>query len=82
MPDLHANTAAKIVAALRSERKRLGWSFETLAVAAGVSTSCIRHLEHERSTPTLVTLLKLASALELDLAALLRNAQKTDKHQR
>ena len=54
----------------------LGWSLETLAVAAGVSNSCIRHLEHQRATPNLVTRLKLASALDLDLSALLRKARK------
>ncbi|MCX6982110.1 MAG: helix-turn-helix transcriptional regulator [Verrucomicrobia bacterium] len=79
MPDSHATTAAKIIAALQAERKRVGWSLETLAVAAGVSDSCIRHLEHQRATPTLVTLLKLASALELDLSILLRTAQKGDQ---
>ena len=76
MPDPHAAIAEKIVSALQAERKRLGWSLETLAVAARVSNSCIRHLEHQRATPTLVTLLKLASALGLDLAVLLRNARK------
>ena len=78
VPDPHAAIAEKIVAALQAERKRLGWSLETLAVAAGVSNSCIRHLEHQRATPTLVTLLKLASALGLDLAVLVRNAQKPE----
>jgi transcriptional regulator with XRE-family HTH domain len=76
VPEPHALIAQKIVEALHAERQRLGWSQETLAVAAGVSNSCIRHLEHQRSTPTLITLLKLASALELDLADLLRAAQK------
>lgn len=79
MPDSHARIAEKIIEALTAERKRLGWSQETLAVAAGVSNSCIRHLEHQRATPTLVTLLKLTSALDLDLAALLRSAQKSDR---
>ena len=79
MPHPHAAIAEKIVAAIQAERKRLGWSQETLAVAAGVSNSCIRHLEHQRATPTLVTLLKLTSALDLDLAALLRSAQKSDR---
>ena len=75
MPEPHAITAQKIVDLLHAERKRLGWSQETLAVAAGVSNSCIRHLEHRRATPTLITLLKLADALGLDLSALLRTAR-------
>ena len=66
---------------LCAERKQRGWSQETLAVAARVSPSCIQHLEHERSTPTLITLLKLATALDLDLAELLRAAQQETKPQ-
>jgi transcriptional regulator with XRE-family HTH domain len=76
VPDSHASTAQRIITALHAERKRRGWSQETLAVAAGLSDSCIRHLENQRATPTLVTLLKLASALDLDLAELLRAAMK------
>lgn len=75
MPDPHATTAQKIVDLLHAERTRLGWSQETLAVAAGVSNSCIRHLEHGRATPTLITVLKLADALGLDVAVLVRNAR-------
>lgn len=76
MPDTHARTADKIVEALAAERKRLGWSFDRLAVEADVSNSCIRHLERQRSTPTLVTVLKLTTALGMDLPDLLRAAQK------
>ena len=75
MPDLHAQIAEKIVAMIHAERIRMGWSQETLAVSAGVSNSCVRHLEHQRSKPTLITMLKLAAALDLDLATLLRDAQ-------
>jgi hypothetical protein len=41
-----------------------------------VSNSCVRHLEHGRSMPTFVNLLKLADALDLDLAVLLRTARR------
>jgi ribosome-binding protein aMBF1 (putative translation factor) len=74
--DSHALIARQIVEALAAERLRLGWSFERLAVEADVSNSCIRHLEHARSTPTLITLLKLATALKMDLPDLLRAAQR------
>lgn len=76
MPELHARTAEIIVEALAAERKSVGWSFDRLAVEADVSNSCIRHLESQRSTPTLITLLKLAAALEMELPELLRAAQK------
>jgi ribosome-binding protein aMBF1 (putative translation factor) len=74
--DPHARITRQIVEALAAERQRLGWSFERLAVEADVSNSCIRHLERARSTPTLITLLKLAAALQMDLPDLLREAQK------
>jgi len=75
VPEPHALTTQRIVELLKAERQRLGWSQETLAVEAGVSNSCVRHLEHSRASPTMVTLLKLSSALQLDLAELLRSAQ-------
>ena len=74
VPDLHATTTRKLIEMLSTERKQRGWSQETLAVAARVSPSCIQHLEHDRSTPTLMTLLKLAAAMEMDLPDLLREA--------
>ena len=77
VPDSHALTAQKLVELLTAARRERGWSQETWAVAAKVSPSCIQHLEHVRSTPTLITLLKLATALDLDLPDLLRAAQKT-----
>ncbi len=73
---MHVHVADLIVDALAAERKRLGWSYEHLAVEADVSSSCIRHLENQRSTPTLVTVLKLAAALQLDLRTLLREAHE------
>ena len=75
MPDPHIHTAQKLVELLGAARRQRGWSQETLAVEAKVSPSCIQHLEHGRSTPTLVTLLKLARALDMDLPDLLRTAQ-------
>ena len=77
VPDSHVLTTQKLVELLSAARRQRGWSQETLAVAAKVSPSCIQHLEHQRSTPTLMTLLKLAMALEMDLPDLLRAAQET-----
>ncbi len=74
VPDSHALTSQKLVELLSVARKERGWSQETWAVEAKVSPSCIQHLEHGRSTPTLITLLKLAAALEMNLPDLLRDA--------
>ena len=79
MPESHALTARKIVEFLQAERVRRGLSHESLAVAAGVSSSCVRHLERGRSTPTLITLLKICEAMDINLADLLRKAQRSRK---
>ena len=75
--DTCAHNPRSVCERIAAERKRLGWSFDRLGVEADLSNSCIRHLERQRSTPTLVTLLKLTDALEMDLADLLRDARKT-----
>ncbi len=76
VPESHAEIARKIVELLHTKRKQRGFSQESLALAADVSPSCIQHLESNRSTPTLITLLKLCEALEIDLADLLRTARR------
>ena len=76
MPESQAKTAPKIVDLLHAERKRLGRSLETLAVAADASNSCVQHLEHGRATLTFVMLFKRSEVLQLDLAGLLRAAQQ------
>ena len=76
VPDSHALTTQKLVELLSAARRQRGWSQETWAVEAKVSPSCIQHLEHARSTPTLITLLKLSGALQMDLPDLLRDAQR------
>ncbi len=75
VPDQHVHTALKVVELLTAERKARGISQESLAVKAGVSPSCIQHLEHARATPTLVTLLKLSEALEMSLGKLILSVQ-------
>ena len=48
------------VAALRAER---GWSLAELAFRAGVSTASVHKIEKSGMTPTIATLMKVASAL-------------------
>jgi transcriptional regulator with XRE-family HTH domain len=69
---MHAATATRVVEALKAERRRQGISTEALAVKAGVSDSAIRHLERGRSSPTLITVLKLCSALQVSLEDIIR----------
>ena len=47
-----------------------------LAARAGLSQAMISFVERELRNPTLDTLLRMASALEVDLADVLRQSQK------
>ena len=45
------------------------------AERAGLSQQMVSYVEREMRTPTLETLLRMAAALEIDLARVLRQAQ-------
>jgi transcriptional regulator with XRE-family HTH domain len=74
--DLHAQTEERVISLLREERQKQGMSQKTLALAAGMSRTGIRHVESAKFHPTLYTLLKIATALEIELPRLLRIAQR------
>lgn len=61
----------KMCARLADERKRLGISQQRLSEMAGLSRTGLRHVESLETNPTLSSLLKIANALELDLAAMI-----------
>lgn len=66
-----ASAAAEHVAALGDlvRRSRLGrFTLEELAAAAGVSSGLISQIERGQGNPSLVTLLKLAHALQIPMA--------------
>ena len=67
---------AKLVAALASRRLELGFSQETLSKLSGLSRPGISHMEAGRTTPTLLSLLKLSAALEIKLSDYLAKAEK------
>jgi transcriptional regulator with XRE-family HTH domain len=72
--DPHTAIVAELVKLLVEHRKRHGLSQETLALRAKLSRAGIGHMESGRTTPTLLSLLKIASVLEVDLFKLLREA--------
>ena len=53
-------------------RKQKGLSHEKLAALAGVNRSTISLLESKKRIPTIITCLKIAEALEVSLADLLK----------
>jgi transcriptional regulator with XRE-family HTH domain len=68
-----------VVQILRRERERRGFSMNHVAEQAGLSQQMVSYVEREMRNPTLETLLRIASALDIDLARVLREAQTSGK---
>ena len=60
---------------LRMRRREAGLSQEQLAHRAGLSMRSISLLEGSRHRPTLVTMHKIAEALDLPLSEMIRQAE-------
>ncbi len=74
--DVHNETVVRLIDLLIAERKRRDISQQVLADMAGLSRTGIRHMESGNINPTLYTFLKVAAALEINLAELLLKSQK------
>jgi len=59
-----------------TERTRQGLSMTVLAARAGLSQQMVSYVERGMRNPSLDTLLRLADALHIDLAEILRRATK------
>jgi len=68
--------ALEVVRLLKKERERQGVSKYTLASKSGLSQQMIGYVEREMRNPTLETVLRMAEGLELDLATIIKKAQK------
>ena len=66
----------RIVSEIIKERKKQGISHEKLAEMSGISRSAISFIENRKSTPTIITCMKICDALEIRLSEIL---QKVDK---
>lgn len=60
---------------LRIEREARGWTMADLARRSGVSKAAISKIERGETSPTAAILVRLASAFDLTLAALLLRAE-------
>lgn len=74
----------RLVGMLRELRKEQGLSLRQLANLSGLSHSGIGHAESGENTPTLLSLLAVAEALDADLPTILSKAieeerKKTDR---
>lgn len=65
-----------VVRLLKAERKRRGVSHETMANLSGLHRTTISVIEAKKSHATLLTLLKMARALEFSLGEALIQAEK------
>jgi transcriptional regulator with XRE-family HTH domain len=64
---------------LEGERERQGLSLQKLGALSGVSRTAIGMIEKGQRSPTLVTCLRVADALGLDLEDVLKSARKTSR---
>ena len=60
---------------LRQLREERGWSQEQMAERAGLNRSYLGEVERGRATPSLVTISKLAGALEIQLSSLIARCE-------
>ena len=65
---------SNVIKALRLARQRKGLSMTVVAERAGLHVSMISLVERELRKPTLDTLLRIAEALEVNLANILKKA--------
>lgn len=63
---------------IRKERQKKEVSISELAVAANLSVSCVSKAESEKSTVSLKTILKIATALEVPVSKLLETEESVD----
>lgn len=69
--DIHS----ALIDVLTEQRKGLNLSHERLAALAGVHRTAISHIENRRRHPTLIICLKLANAMNLSFADLMKKAE-------
>ena len=67
---------SRVARLLRQEREKRGLSMNHVAERAGLSQQMVSYVEREMRNPTLETLLRIAAAMEIDLAKVLQTAQK------
>ena len=73
----HRAVCAEIIRLLRSERERQGLSKYAMAERAGLSQQMIAYVERGTRQPSLETTIRMAAALDIDLADVIKKAQKT-----
>lgn len=68
MPKIHSQAAVQIGVRMRTARQAFGISLEDLGELANINWTTIGKIERGASSPTAETLVRIASALEIDPA--------------
>lgn len=66
----------RLIEALKEERLRQKRSLNEVATRSGLNHSMVGRVERRERLPTIDTLLRIADALEIDLAKFLKRAQE------
>jgi transcriptional regulator with XRE-family HTH domain len=75
MSTIMDDPADRLAERLRLEREAHGWTLAELAARSGLSRAMISKIERGEASPTAASLVRLASAFDLTLAALLARAE-------
>ena len=68
--------SSQVACILKEEREKRDLSLKVLAKRSGISRQAISYVEQEVQSPSLDTLLRITSALGVDLAKIIARAQK------
>lgn len=67
------DVSERLAVRLKEARKSLGLSLDSLSKLSGVSNSMISQIERAETNPTVVTILRLTNALNVDFAGLIED---------
>jgi DNA-binding XRE family transcriptional regulator len=73
---IHEAISSQVARLLREEREASALSLNALAQRAGLSRQTVSYVEQEVQSPTLDTLLRITSALEVDLEKIIARAHR------
>jgi len=69
-------TSSRVACILKEEREKRALSLKMLGKKSVISRQTISYIEQEVQSPSLDTLLRITSALDVDLAKIIARAQK------
>ncbi len=77
--DVSQATSTNVARLLRKERIRRGLSMNHVAKKSGLSQQMVSYVERGMRNPTLDTLLRIASVLDIDLWKLIKHASNPSR---